>query len=353
MTAKNPISTGLLRACLFAAAFGFSSVVVASHESISAADGTAANATSRSTLPRAAAARSITIAYRAHDGRMREATVLLPHGYRPGNNPPIPLIISPHGRGVDGKANSRLWGNLPTIGRFAVVNPDGEGRRLPFHSWGAPGQIRDLGRMPQIVETGLPWVQIDRHRIFAVGGSMGGQETLLLVARQPRLLAGAVAVDAVSDFPLQYRNFLRLKCNAAWRAKWGAIGSAMQRLAAHEVGGTPQTAPAKYAERSPLRYARAIAKSDVKLQIWWSREDRIVIDSGRQSGAMYAAIVKAKPQAAVDAYIGSWMHTKALNARRRLPMMLAKLGLLPSSYIIDRPGLKHLATTGVDLAGDL
>jgi poly(3-hydroxybutyrate) depolymerase len=284
---------------------------------------------------------------------MRKATVLLPHDYRPGNDPPIPLIISPHGRGVDGEVNSRLWRNLPTIGRFAVVNPDGEGRRLPLHSWGAPGQIRDLGRMPQIVEAALPWVRIDRRRIYAVGGSMGGQETLLLVARRPRLLAGAVAVDAVADFPLQYRNYLRLRCNAVWRAKWGPIGPAMQQLAQREIGGTPETARAAYAERSPLTYARAIAKSHVKLQIWWSREDRIVMDSGRQSGAMYAAIARAKPEATVDTYIGSWTHTKALNASRRLPMMLAKLGLLPPSYIVDCPRLKHLTTSGVGSEGDL
>ena len=91
--------------------------------------------------------RVIRISYRAHDGHMRDAIVLLPHGYRPKNNLPIPLIISPHGRGVDGELNSRLWRNLPTIGGFAVVNPDGQGRVLPLHSWGAPGQIADLHRL--------------------------------------------------------------------------------------------------------------------------------------------------------------------------------------------------------------
>jgi pimeloyl-ACP methyl ester carboxylesterase len=49
--------------------------------------------------------------------------------------------------------------------------------------------------MPKLVRGQLPWLRILRHRIYAFGGSMGGQETLLLVARHPRLLAGAAAFD--------------------------------------------------------------------------------------------------------------------------------------------------------------
>ena len=43
---------------------------------------------------------------------------------------------------------------------------------------------------------------------------MGGQETLLLVARYPHLLAGAAAFDPVVDFALQYRDFPRLACSS-------------------------------------------------------------------------------------------------------------------------------------------
>src|SRR5438874_2009026 len=83
--------------------------------------------------------------------------------------------------------------------------------------------------------------------------SLGAQETLLLAGRYPRLLAGAVAVDGPADFALQYRNFPRLKCDQACLARgWGQIGLAKQRLARKEVGGTPVTARAKFAERSPI-----------------------------------------------------------------------------------------------------
>ena len=39
---------------------------------------------------------------------------------------------------------------------------------------------------------------------------MGGQETLLLVGRRARLLAGAVAFDSVTDFFRRYEDFAAL-----------------------------------------------------------------------------------------------------------------------------------------------
>src|SRR5438045_1816406 len=74
------------------------------------------------------------IQYRAHTGARRDAYVLLPSWYGPANNPPLPLVISPHGRGLTGRANAHNWGNLPAIGGFAVVNPDGQGRLLADYS---------------------------------------------------------------------------------------------------------------------------------------------------------------------------------------------------------------------------
>jgi pimeloyl-ACP methyl ester carboxylesterase len=81
------------------------------------------------------------------------------------------------------------------------------GRKLPLASWGWRGQIADLARMPEIVHAELPWLRVDRRRIYAVGGSMGGHETLLLLGQYPKLLAGAVAFDSVTNF---YPPLLRL-----------------------------------------------------------------------------------------------------------------------------------------------
>src|SRR4051794_26917201 len=335
MATTSLLQTGLLRACLVAAILVLGSPSAPPAQATSELD-------AQVELASAAPAHEITITYRTHNGHRRNAYVLLPAGYRHGSNPTIPLVISPHGRAVDGKINTRRWGNLPTIGGFAVVNPDGYGRLLPLHSWGYSGQIADLARMADIVESKLPWVHIDHRRLYAVGGSMGAQETLLLAGRSPRLLAGAVAVDGPADFALQYRNFPRLKCDQACLARgWGHIGRAKQRLARKEVGGTPVTARAKFAERSPITYARAIADSCTPVQIWWSRTDKIVLDSAQQSGRMFDTLRRANPQAPVDEYVGDWDHTDAMRHETDLPKMLAGLGLLRPAYSVELLSADH------------
>ena len=268
---------------------------------------------------RSATVREVSIAYRAYDGHLSHATVLLPEWYGPQRNPALPLVISPHGRGLDGQANGRRFGDLPSIGGFIVVNPDGEGSHLSGRfSWGAPGQIDDLARMPEIVHRALPWLRIDPRRIYAVGGSMGGQETLLLLARHPRLLAGAVAVDPVVDLARQFRS------------AEGERGATLRRLARSEVGGTPSTNPHAFAIRSPITYAAAIASSGVPLQLWWTRTDQIVVHSELQSGLLATRIRALDPDAPLTEVIGDWRHTAAMRADTSLSTMLVGLGLLPS-----------------------
>jgi pimeloyl-ACP methyl ester carboxylesterase len=271
------------------------------------------------------------VRYRAHDGKARHAYVALPAWYGPHRHPRIPLVISPHGRGVGARANARLWGGLPGRGPFAVISPDGVGRRLAGYSWGSFGQIADLSRMPEIARLTLPWLRIDPHRIYAIGGSMGGQETLLLLARHPKLLAGAAAFDSVADFARQYRRFRSIPCTKACRLTWnGSLGEQLQVFAREEVGGTPRTRSAAYAMRSPITYARSIAASCVPLQLWWSLSDRIVADQAQQSGALFRAIRRLNPKAPLQGYVGYWSHSAEMQARRRLPVALAQFGLIRS-----------------------
>jgi pimeloyl-ACP methyl ester carboxylesterase len=287
--------------------------------------------------------RSLTIHYRAHSGKRRAATVVLPAWYGPKNNPHIPLVISPHGRGVSGRANARVWGRLPAYGSFAVVSPDGQGRRLRRHSWGYSGQIEDLARMPVILHRTLPWLRIDRRRIYAIGGSMGGQETLLLLARYPRLLAGAAVFDAVVDLKLQYRRFRLLGCNRSCRRRWTEpLGDGLRELARHEIGGPPKKRPMAYRVRSPLTYARSIAFSCVPLQIWWSDADRVVTAPRRQSERLFRRILALNPDAPVWAYVGFWRHTVAMQARSQLPIALVDLGFVVEPFQPSRPRLRRM-----------
>jgi pimeloyl-ACP methyl ester carboxylesterase len=280
------------------------------------------------------------IRYRAHNGVARGATLVLPRWYGPRDHPPLPLVISPHGRGRTGLENAHLWGSLPAAGRFAVISPDGQGRRLGGYSWGSPGQIDDLARMPGIVAAALPWVVIDRSRVYAFGGSMGGQETLLLLARHPHLLAGAAAFDAVSDFALQYRQFDRLRCNKLCLHDLGEpIGRRLRGLARTEIGGSPVGRPLAWRQRSPITYSRAIAASCVPLQLWWSPADRVVVDQQRQSGRLFWRLRRENPLGPISAYVGFWIHSHEMRAGSRLPLALAEFGLLPSRPLAARAGL--------------
>src|SRR5438067_1825702 len=258
------------------------------------------------------------IHYRAHDGWMRRAYLVLPRWYGPHDDPPIPLIISPHGRGVPAIDNVRVWGNLPWYGHFAVVNPEGQGRRLTLYAWGDPGDVRDLAAMPRILREQLPWLRINPRRIYAFGGSMGGQETLLLVARDPHLLAGAAAFDAPTNMAARYFAFSELR-----------FGATLQERARLEIGGTPITDPRGYRTRSPLDWAKRIAFSGVPLQIWWSRRDRIVTDQANESGALYRDIHRLNPAAPVIEVIGNWAHTAEMRTWGKLPLALRLFGLLP------------------------
>ena len=183
--------------------------------------------------------------YRAHNGVPRWAVVVAPAQYGPRHPPPpLPLVISPHGRGVRARTNARLWRDLPARGGFAVDLSGRDGKAPAAALLGLAGSDR-RSRAHAGDPSRRTAVAADRsERIYAVGGSMGGQETLLLVGQHPRLLAGAVAFDSVTDFFRRYGDFALL----------GRKGVALQALARLEVGGTPSTNPEAYRLRSPQHW---------------------------------------------------------------------------------------------------
>jgi poly(3-hydroxybutyrate) depolymerase len=256
------------------------------------------------------------VRYAAHNRLRRPAVVLVPWEDGPQRpTPPLPLVISPHGRGVRAATNARLWGDLPGRGQFIVVCPGGMGRRLPLHSWGWRGQIDDLARMPTVVRR-ISWIHLDMRRIYAVGGSMGGHETLLLLGRHPRLLAAAVAFDSVTNFYRRYFDFARIRG-----------GRKLQALARLEVGGTPRTNSRGYVLRSPSHWVRQIADSGVPLQLWWSDADEIVVDQDAQSGRFFRELRRLRRSGRLEKVTGSWSHTAESYARLQLPGAVEWLGL--------------------------
>ena len=197
-----------------------------------------------------------------------------------------------------------------------MISPEGHGRVLPLHSWGWGRQIDDLANMQYIAKATLPWLRIRPHSVYAMGGSMGGQETLLLVARFNTLLAGAVALDSPTDLARRYRDFARL-----------SNGRSLQELARREVGGVPESVPGAYARRSPINFARAIAFSRVPLQMFWSTADEVVLDQAHNSAALFRRIKELNPDAPVTGVAGSWSHSAGMAVN--LPGALRRFGLLP------------------------
>ncbi len=172
--------------------------------------------------------------------------------------------------------------------------------------------------MPSILRESRPWLRVDPRRVYAVGGSMGGQETLLLLGQHPNLLAGAVAFDSVTDFGLRYEQFAN-----------SPRGSMLQALARVEVGGAPASNRQAYVLRSPMHWTREIADSGVPLQVWWSDADEIVVNQHTQSGRFFKALQELEPRGRLEKVTGSWSHTAKSYAQLQLPGAVAWLGLIP------------------------
>jgi pimeloyl-ACP methyl ester carboxylesterase len=200
---------------------------------------------------------------------------------------------------------------------------------LRLYSWGYSGQIDDLARMPEIVRHALPWLRIDRSRVYAFGTSMGGQETLLLAARHPSLLAGAAAFDPVTNLARRYYEFSGVPCNVRCLRRWGApIGLGLQTLAREEIGGSPAAAASAYAARSPITFARRLADSGVPLELWWSSKDRIVMDQRHQSASLLRALLRLNPWAPVHGVDGTWRHSYDMGEHGLLIPALRRFDLL-------------------------
>jgi len=256
--------------------------------------------------------RWVAVHFRGPEGVRDTVVVGLPGWYGPTDHPRLPLVISPHSRGITPWQQARRWGDLPGRFRLIVLDPGLHGRRIPRRSWAWPPDIAEMADLPAVVRHHVPYLRYDRNRVYAAGDSMGGQETLMLVARRPDLFAAAVAADPVTNFLRRWYEF------PLSGESWGE-----QAAATREVGATPRRAPWLYVRRSPLFFARTFAFSRVPIELWWNPRDTVVIREGpAQAGSFYDAVKRLNPRAQISVRLDHVMHGWVFKYDHELPQIV-------------------------------
>ena len=301
----------------------------------------------------------------------RESIIVLPTEWDQNNPPsqPRPLVIAPHGRNNGGYANAcAFWKEAPADGQFALVSPDGLARahdpasdpyaplptNLGLFTYGYRRQIDDLARMPTILQEALPWLPIDLEKIYVLGSSMGGLETLLLAARYSDgvlsggtgQLQGAAAYDSPCDLETQCSYLTHTAPDTAARMieeigseplnrqGWndGARFYDPKQKGAHPtIRDLLKTLPndqTPWDERSPLTYT-TLSSLQFPLKIYWSNNDIVVGNQATaQSGKLAAQL---QGVANVESFSGDWAHSAEFeygSAGERLSEALQSFGLI-------------------------
>lgn len=247
--------------------------------------------------------------YQAWNGRVR--TLRIVHPSRQARGKRLPLVVWLHGAGGAARCENSFR-SLPGRFGFVVACIDGQGTATRGYSYGAPGQIADVGRVPDLVRDHAPYLRIDARRVIVAGSSMGGMEALLAADRFPDLFTGVVALDAPADLRVRHTTMPALR---------------RQAIEA-ECGGNPTIVPACYAERSPIANLRGVARSRAHLGLYWSTRDRIA-GAEDQLPAYAEAIRAVNPNRAFLIRVGDWRHSRAWGVRSRDFEWLIDQGLLP------------------------
>ena len=262
------------------------------------------------------------IRYRAHNGVRRWAVVVAPAQYGPERpSPPLPLVISPHGRGVRARTNASLWRELPGSGRLRrdLSRRDGKAAAAPLVglSAGRSTTSRACRRSSAPHARGSASIRnastrsaeawADRRRSSSSAVIRGSSPGRSRSTRSPTSSA------ATTDF-----------------AELGRKGTTLQALARVEVGGTPAQQPAGATTcAAPTTGSGEIARSGVPLQVWWSDADEIVTGQENQSGRFFRELRALEPRATLEKVTGSWSHTAESYRRLQLPGAVRWLGLVP------------------------
>jgi hypothetical protein len=77
-----------------------------------------------------------------------------------------------------------------------------------------------------------------------------------------------------------------------------------------------------------MSYVHQLAFGGVPIDIWWSRNDKIVVNQYMESGRLYRAIMRANPRAPVEQFVGTWAHSAEMSPLARLPLALVDLKIV-------------------------
>ncbi|PWB51568.1 MAG: hypothetical protein C3F13_14120 [Anaerolineales bacterium] len=189
----------------------------------------------------------------------------------------IPLVLAPHPitwtagedyhiglKGLSRGYHSGWYGMAEQYG-VGIVMPHGHHRAAELCSLASPEQISDMVQLIDEVEA--IGVLIDRHRIYACGLSMGGQEALVLAGAHPEVVAAVVAFNPIIDLAFWQRSLATSEIEDI-----RAFGTDQKII--NEVGGSPDKVPELYNERSPIHYFGNLTNTPILL--YWSEKDLIV-----------------------------------------------------------------------------
>jgi pimeloyl-ACP methyl ester carboxylesterase len=237
------------------------------------------------------------------DGSVQRAVLSLPG--RPVDGP-LPVVLAPHpfGWSVDEDYHGgcaglkapghRGWLGVPTDAGVAVLQPEGHHRVVDGCSLGYEGVGRDVPAWLDAVRAVAP---VDEARVYACGLSMGGQESLLMAALNPGVIAAVFAFNPVVDVAAWHEDLARTT-SAELRAE-GSDG----RIA-DEVGGPPAEVPDAYAARNVLARPGGLdVLRSVPIAVWWSHLDLVVPRQSECHGKrLYDELKRLDPHAPVTEY---------------------------------------------------
>jgi dipeptidyl aminopeptidase/acylaminoacyl peptidase len=225
---------------------------------------------------------------------------------------PTPLILAPHpanwtaaenfhGGAAHTVVQHHGWLGVAERYGVIVVAPETVGRANALTSLGYEGTLQDsMAAIDAVKELGY---RVDPERVYACGLSMGGQEALLLLARNPGVFAAGVAFNPVVDLIAWHEDF----CASPYYAEMAGEDPKLDALFRIEIGGTPLEVPDAYRARSPIAYAEQLAK--LPLLLYWSHLDDIVPNQATsQTVALYNAIKAIDPLAPVAEFNHTWSH---------------------------------------------